>query len=292
MDSTDLIYFKVIAETGSLTRAAEKLHISQPALSKRLTNLEKELGCSLFNRIGGRLYINSEGRTLLEYVNQIDYIFGQIRERFALRDQAPEVLSLYSTGNYFSFIVKDYFQYDTRPLSLQVVGIAQIAEALFSGDADAAIADDRCLQPSPRLGLKRIPLLNEQLLLMIPRDHQLAGRRSVGIAELAGCPVMRLNNNTWLEEIAALNHVDLNLSWSVDSTTWNYYWSSYTGEIPLSFDTSASFMTHDMLRARQRRCDIAKVDGIGTNRMLYLWYFEKNESRLEKFLECVKNAFQ
>jgi len=292
MESTQLFYFKAIAEAESLTQAARKLHISQPALSKSLANLEKELGCSLFNRVGGRLYLNSDGKALLEYVNQIYYIFGQIRERFTPQDEPPENLSLYSIGNYFSFIMKDYFHYDTRPLSLQVVTGAQIVEALFSGDADVAIADDRYLEPSPKLGLKRIPILSEQLLLMIPRDHPLSGRKSVDIAELAGYPIMRLNTNTWLEEIVALNHVDLNLSWSVDTVTWNYYWSNYTSDIPLSFDTSASFMTHEILRVRQRRCDIAKVEGKGTNRMLYLWYFEKNENRLEKFLECVRHSFQ
>jgi len=292
MESTHLFYFKAIAEAESLTKAARKLHISQPALSKCLANLEKELGRSLFNRAGGRLYLNSDGKALLEYVNQIEYIFGLIRDRFAPRDQAPENLSIYSIGNYFSFFMKNYFQYDTRPLSLHVVTSAQIVEALFCGDADVAIADDRYMQPSPKIGLKQIPILSEQLLMMIPRSHPLAGRKSVHIAELTDYPIMRLNSNTWLDEIVILNHVNLNLSWSMDSATWDFYWSNYTGDIPLSFDTSASFVTHDILRARQRRCDIAKVEGAGTNRMLYLWYFEKNEAKLENFLECVKRSFQ
>lgn len=291
MDSTHLLYFKAIAEVESLTKAAQTLHISQPALSKSLANLEKELGRSLFNRIGGRLYLNSDGRALLEYANQVDHIFGQIRDRFAPGDPAPESLSLYSIGNYFSFIMKDYFQYDTRPLKLNLVRNTQIAEAIFSGDADIAIADDRYLQPNPEIGLRKIPILSEQLLLMIPRTHVLAERRQIDIAELSEYPIMRLNTNFWLEEIIAASHVDLNLSWSVDSETWNYYWSSYTGEIPLSFDTSASFVTQDMLRARRRKCNIARVSGTGTTRMLYLWYFEKNEERLANFLNCVKMSF-
>lgn len=287
-----MFYFKAIAEAESLTKAARELHISQPALSKSLSNLEKELGRSLFNRVGGRLYLNSDGKALLEYANQVDYIFTQIRERFAEREDTSEHLSLYSIGNYFSFIMKNYFQYETRPLSLKVVTNAQIVEALFSGDADVAIADDRYLQPSLEMGLKRIPVLSEQLLLMIPHEHRLSGRSKVNISELVGVPIMRLNTNYWLEEIAASNHAELNPSWSVDSETWNYYWSNYTSDIPLSFDTSASFVTHDMLNARQRRCDIAMVEGVGTNRMLYLWYFAKNEARLGTFLDCVRRSFQ
>lgn len=292
MESRQLFYFRAIAEAESLTQAARSLHISQPALSKSLANLEKELGRRMFNRIGGRLYLNSDGKALLEYTNQVDYIFGQIRERFVPEDKAPESLSLYSIGNYFSFIMKNYFQYETRPLSLKVIPDTHIAEALFSGDADIAIADERYLQPSRDLGLRRVPLLKEQLLLMIPHGHPLAGRKRVDISELAECPVMRLNSNYWLEEIAERNRIDLNFSWSVDSETWNYYWNDYSSDIPLSYDTSASFVTAEMLDARRRRCDIAAVEGIGTERMLYLWYFEKNEERLSSFLSSARISFQ
>ena len=292
MDSTHLFYFKTIAEAESLTKAAQSLHISQPALSKSLANLEKELGLSLFNRVGGRLYLNSDGKALLEYANQMDYLFQQIHERFSAKNDIPDALSLYSIGNYFSFIMKNYFQYDTRPLNLKVVPNVQIAEALFSGDADVVIADDKYLRQSAEFGLKRIPILSEQLLLMIPREHQLYGRKVVDISELASYPVMRLNTNYWLEEIETSNHTPLNLSWSVDSETWSFYWNNYTSDIPLSFDTSASFVTHDILNARRHRCGIAKVEGVNTNRLLSLWYFEKNESKLNRFIECARLSFQ
>ena len=268
------------------------LHVSQPALSKSLANLEKELGRSLFNRIGGRLYLNSDGKALLEYAKQVDYLFGQIRERFAGEEEKTDNLAIYSIGNYFSFLMKSYFQFDTRPLILKVIPHPQIVEALFSGDADAVIADDRYLQPGMEAGLKRIPILYEQLLLMIPHDHPLAGSKSVDISQISDAQIMRLNTNYWLDEIAAANHMNLSNSWSVDSETWNYYWNSYLGDIPLSFDSSASFVTRDVLEARRCRCHIAKVNGTGTSRMLYLWYFEKNEERLAKFLDCVRVSFR
>ena len=292
MDSTHLFYFKEIAESESLTKAARALHISQPALSKSLSALEKELGRSLFNRVGGRLYLNADGRALLEYANQVDYIFAQINDRFLVRAASPEHLSLYSIGNYFSFIMKNYFQFETRPLNLKVVPNDQIMDALYGGDADAVVADDRFLTSNPGIGLKKIPILSEQLLLMVPKGHELSDLRRVNITDLTGYQIMRLDTNYWLEDIIRDNHVDLNLSWSVDSGTWNYYWSSYSGEVPLSFDTSASFVTQDALKSRRRRCSIVKVEGPGTNRMLYVWYFEKNEERLTDFLSGVKTAFQ
>ena len=50
MDITQLQYFKVIAETGSLTKAAETLHVSQPAMSAMLKKFEEELNVELFDR--------------------------------------------------------------------------------------------------------------------------------------------------------------------------------------------------------------------------------------------------
>ena len=216
-----MLYFKEIAEAESLTQAARTLHISQPALSKSLANLEKELGRSLFNRVGGRLYLNSDGKVLLEYANQISTIMEQIQLKFAQKEAADESLSLYSIGNYFSFIMKNYFQYDTRALNLKLVPSAEISAALFSGDADVAIADDTYLQVDPKIGLKRIPILNEQLLLMVPHGHELANRKTVELAELPQYQIMRLNTNFWIEELEESNHVKLNLPWSVDSATWN-----------------------------------------------------------------------
>ena len=292
MDSNHLFYFKAIAEAGSLTQAARLLHVSQPALSKSLARLEADLGRSLFNRVGGRLYINGDGKALLEYVNRIEELFSEIEKRFERGNESQGSLSLYSIGNYFTFIMKNYFQYDTHPLSLKVVPNAQIAEALFSGAADAAIADDIYLQASREVGLKRIPILNEQLLLMIPHGHPLSGRKAVGISELSSYPIMRLNTNYWLEEIPSIKKAGLNLSWSVDSDTWNLYWNGGIKDIPLSFDTSASFVTNEMLKARRRRCDIARAEGAGTSRMLYLWYFETNEKKLATFLNCVRLSFR
>jgi len=77
MDSNRLIHFKAIAESENITKAAAKLFISQPALSKSLSSLEAELGCTLFNRIGRKLYLNDSGKALLVYANRMDEILNR-----------------------------------------------------------------------------------------------------------------------------------------------------------------------------------------------------------------------
>jgi DNA-binding transcriptional LysR family regulator len=62
--------FKAITEQNNLTRAAELLHISQPALSASLSKLENELGVRLFDRVGRNLQLNQYGNIYINYVNQ------------------------------------------------------------------------------------------------------------------------------------------------------------------------------------------------------------------------------
>ena len=65
MDITALEYFKIIAESGSLTKAAQQLHITQPAMSAMLKKLEEELGVELFDRSPNRIHLNKAGEVAL-----------------------------------------------------------------------------------------------------------------------------------------------------------------------------------------------------------------------------------
>ena len=71
VDITQLYYFKVTAETGSLTKAAKLLNISQPAMSLMIKKLEDELGVELFDRTPNRIVLNKTGKAALGYVNDI-----------------------------------------------------------------------------------------------------------------------------------------------------------------------------------------------------------------------------
>ena len=66
MEIQQLEYFRVIAECGSLTKAAQTLHTSQPSLSRSLRSLEDELGTPLFDRVGRNIVLNSAGRIALD----------------------------------------------------------------------------------------------------------------------------------------------------------------------------------------------------------------------------------
>ncbi|MCR5729409.1 MAG: LysR family transcriptional regulator, partial [Ruminococcus sp.] len=71
MTLQQLKYIITIAETGSITMAAERLFIAQPSLSKAVAELEKEMGISIFNRSNRGVYLSEEGTKFLSYARQV-----------------------------------------------------------------------------------------------------------------------------------------------------------------------------------------------------------------------------
>lgn len=71
MKMIQLLYFKTVAETGRVTEAARKLDVTAPAVSIAISNLEKELGVSLFAHTCNRVVLNEAGAYFLETVNRV-----------------------------------------------------------------------------------------------------------------------------------------------------------------------------------------------------------------------------
>ncbi|MCR5442929.1 MAG: LysR family transcriptional regulator [Sphaerochaetaceae bacterium] len=83
MELQQIRYFKALAETGNLTKTADRLHITPPTLSISISRLEEELGAQLFDRIKGRLYLNEMGKVFLEssstILNVLDSSCNKVR---------------------------------------------------------------------------------------------------------------------------------------------------------------------------------------------------------------------
>ncbi len=88
MDIYQLSYFKKVAETNSVSRAAEELLLTQPAVSKQIKALEEELGQKLFDRIGKKVYLTKTGEVLYSYAGRILRIAEEARA--AVKDMSEE----------------------------------------------------------------------------------------------------------------------------------------------------------------------------------------------------------
>lgn len=172
----ELVY--MVEEAGSLTRAAERLHLSQSALSHRLRDLEERLGVPLFERVGKSMRLTAAGRRLLQAAR---LVLAQLREaeddlRRIAAGQAGAIRI--STECYTCYhwlpVVVEAFRASYPRVEVEIVPEAtrRPLEALLEGRLDLAIVS--CTAADERLRLA--PLFEDEMVALVRPDHPLAGR--------------------------------------------------------------------------------------------------------------------
>lgn len=100
MDELDWLLLQTLSEEGSISKASEKLYISQPALSKRINKIEKDLGCNLLIRTSVGVSFTAEGKYLASQAIQINRKMNSIREKLTeMREELAGPIIL-GAGNY------------------------------------------------------------------------------------------------------------------------------------------------------------------------------------------------
>ena len=180
-----LQYFKKLAEIGHLTRTAEQLHITQATLSNTIFNLEKQLGVKLFSREGRALKLNSIGQRYLGYVTQT---LGALENGQAFIDDTCHSNSrkvLLATHNSMAWKTLIFgFQEHYPEHSIQQANYPPnlLRPLLLNMEVDFALGNTMHFSLD---GLAYRVLTEEQLCLVVPRSHPLAGRESVSLREIA-----------------------------------------------------------------------------------------------------------
>ncbi|MDD2031222.1 LysR substrate-binding domain-containing protein [Pseudomonas sp. FP1154] len=171
MEFSQLRIFQAVAEEGSITRAAERLHRVPSNLSTRLKQLEEQLGVDLFLRERQRLQLSPAGKVLLDYAIKL----------FALHDEAHAAVqggqpagdfvlgTMYSTAAiHLPDLLAGYHRtYPAVNLQVQSAPSGELLEGLLTGRLDAALVDG----PLELAGLDGVPLCDERLVLITEADH-------------------------------------------------------------------------------------------------------------------------
>jgi DNA-binding transcriptional LysR family regulator len=180
MDVDNLRAFAAIAETGSFSAAAERLHLTQPAISKRIANLETQLDVSLFDRAARRVSLTEAGRALLGEVPRVEQSLEQaLRAVHELRGDARGPLRL-ATSHHIGLHrlppVLSRFQRDYPAVQLDIdfLDSEQAYERLRAGSLELAVVT---LAPGDVSRLCSETLWVDRLAVMVAPDHPLAGRR-------------------------------------------------------------------------------------------------------------------
>jgi len=197
MKRMQLEYFVRIVEEKSFTKAAEKLFISQPALSKSIRALEAELGVTLFKRDPRELSLTSEGENVYCYaVDILNYWQSRTAELFSLLEQVKGSLRFGLPPSVGSvFFSKILFEYGCKypQVDLQIVeGTSKKIEALVMNDqVDLGVV----IEPyeNPHMRLKTV--YRSDVVLAVARNHRLAERTEVEIAELRDEPMLMVSKD-------------------------------------------------------------------------------------------------
>lgn len=178
MELTQLLHFKTIAECKTMTEAAERLHISQPALSSSLKKLEEELGVALFERRKNSLFLSNAGLTALDYAGKILAQAEEMRNTFKQYTKEGTLLSLGFCDAGPMRLSVPLFQKSYPHLSVSSEIAADdknILNNLLFRKYDAVIS----LEKLEHQGVVSIPFAKEELMLSVAVDDVLAKEKSV-----------------------------------------------------------------------------------------------------------------
>ncbi len=184
MELTYLYYFKVIAEKENMSRAAESLHVSQPALSKTISKLEKSLGVTLFERKKGRISLSPIGQ---DFYRQVARAFDCIAEGQRLIDNYKKAESTSVTigcpvAELLNSLMLSYLR-ENQQASIQISQFLYapeiLQENLLAGKLDFALTPIPFHNPE----ISQIKLMDEEILLAVGRNHPLARDKFVRLED-------------------------------------------------------------------------------------------------------------
>ena len=180
--------FRAVMESGTVSRAAKRLSVSQPAVSKLIQNFEQAIGLVLFDRTRGRLSPTAEATMLFE---EVERLFGGLS---SIKTFAEEIRTLHhgslrigvmpalSTG-FIQEVVADFVRdYPQAQISIHARSSLKLVDWLVAGHLDIGVTSHPVEHPE----LMQISICRRQLVCILPLGHPLAKRRKLRPVDLSG----------------------------------------------------------------------------------------------------------
>ena len=204
MEFNALKAFVEVADRGSFSDAAEALYLTQPAVSKRVAQLETELGTRLFDRIGRKVALTGAGSTLLPNVRRllndarelrrlaVD-LSGEVRGRLSMG--TSHHIGLHRLPSPLKRFTEDYPQVK---LDIRFMDSEAACRAVETGDLELAIVTR---PPEPLPNLKMTTIWDDPLAFMVSCDHPLAEHEEITLADLFAYPAVLPGSTTYTRAI-------------------------------------------------------------------------------------------
>lgn len=176
--------FKMVCEEESITKAAEKLYITQPAVSNAISELESHLGVYLFDRISRKIYLNETGRLFLIKVIKLLDLYDNLEQNVKeLEDNATiKIGSSITIANFIlpKAIVDFETIYKNTPTKITVGNAEKIEEMLYNNEIDLGLIEGVIYNEE----LIKVPFSSYKLAIISSPKHKLALKDPIDINKL------------------------------------------------------------------------------------------------------------
>jgi DNA-binding transcriptional LysR family regulator len=206
MDLAALHAFIAVAEHGSFSEAAERLHLTQPAVSKRIASLEQQLSMRLFDRLGREISLTEAGRALLPRAYQILNVLDDTRRALTnLNGEISGRLTL-ATSHHIGLhrlppLLRAFTQAHPKvALDIQFLDSEVAYEEILHGRAELAVIT---LAPQTREPVQAVPVWDDPLDFVAAPGHPLARTDTVSLSDVAQHPAVFPGGNTFTRHIVS-----------------------------------------------------------------------------------------
>ena len=190
MNMNMLKYFAAVAKTEQITKAAEQLNVTQPALSTSIHRLEDELGFQLFDRSGLKIKLNDYGKIFLETVTSMECAFKEGLEKMELlRQREVHFVRIGCSASSVNYQLINQLLSNDVHLTVDTIP-ANWEDELLSKNLDMVITTGLSQHPD----IRRAILCHRRFEFVCSRDHPLATAKSLTTDDLSPYPFCAIND--------------------------------------------------------------------------------------------------
>ena len=188
----ELQQFVSFADCGTLVGAAEVLHLSQPALSRNMKNLEKDLGITLFVRKKNRIELNENGRYVLHLARNLLADAASLSAKAQAFDRSSRTIAIGVCAPAPSWVLMPLLSslYPSKLIQTEIAGEDKLLFGLNAGSYQLIVLP---FDPGNEQYFTRV-CSRERLSFALPKDHRYSGRESLSFAEMDGENMLLMND--------------------------------------------------------------------------------------------------
>jgi DNA-binding transcriptional LysR family regulator len=177
--------FSAVARNLSYTRAAEELHLTQPAVSMQIRQLEQQAGLALTEQLGKQVYLTEAGeevhryaKSILQQIDEMDDVLDKLKGFAGGRLRIAAI----SSANYFAPKLLGTFhqRFPDVSVSMDVTNQAAVVKHVIDNEVDMAIMGE----PPEHAHLEAVAFMDNPLIIVAAPDHKLASRKRIALKEL------------------------------------------------------------------------------------------------------------